>query len=133
MAIRYSVVKRKNLGKDKVSYPQKYYAQGLNVAQIPFETVCEEAAEASAMTTADMKAAVDRESLPEDGLQREDWRVGLHPHGDRLDGIGHGGGVQRVVDQGAEGGVSPGPDVDAGKEERVVRAGQEWRDGAVGA
>ena len=63
MAIRYSVVKRKNLGKDKVSYPQKYYAQGLNVAQIPFETVCEEAAEASAMTTADMKAAVDRLNL----------------------------------------------------------------------
>lgn len=63
MAIRYSVVKRKNLGKDKVSYPQKYYAQGLNVAQIPFETVCEEAAEASAMTTADMKAAVDRLTL----------------------------------------------------------------------
>ena len=78
-------------------------------------------------------AEPDRESLPEDGLQREDWRVGLHPHGDRLDGIGHGGGVQCVVDQGAEGGVSPGPDVDAGKEERVVRAGQEWRDGAVGA
>lgn len=63
MAIRYSVIKRKNLGKDKGSYPQKYYAQGVNVAQIPFETVCEEAAEASAMTTADMKAAVDRLNL----------------------------------------------------------------------
>ena len=63
MAIRYSVIKRKNLGKDKTEYPQKYYAQGVNVAQIPFETVCEEAAEASAMTTADMKAAVDRLNL----------------------------------------------------------------------
>lgn len=63
MAIRYSVIKRKNLGMDKSSYPQKYYAQGVNVAQIPFETVCEEAAEASAMTTADMKAAVDRLNL----------------------------------------------------------------------
>ena len=46
MAIRYSVIKRKNLGKDKMEYPQKFYAQGVNVAQIPFETVCEEAAEA---------------------------------------------------------------------------------------
>ena len=63
MAIRYSVIKRKNLGKDKTEHPQKYYAQGVNVAQIPFETVCEEAAEASAMTTADMKAAVDRLNL----------------------------------------------------------------------
>ena len=63
MAIRYSVIKRKNLGKDKTEHPQKYYAQGVNVAQISFETVCEEAAEASAMTTADMKAAVDRLTL----------------------------------------------------------------------
>lgn len=48
------------MGKDKLETPKKYYAQAINSGRTDLDTVCDEIAEQCALTSADVKAMLDR-------------------------------------------------------------------------
>lgn len=60
MAQKYRLIKRKNLGKDKDTVPSKYYAQAVNNGYTSFDELCEEIGELCTLTSADVKAVMDR-------------------------------------------------------------------------
>jgi predicted histone-like DNA-binding protein len=60
MAIKYKLVSRPNLGKDAATNPTKVYAQTVTNGYVHFDEFCEDIAEASALTSADVKAMLDR-------------------------------------------------------------------------
>lgn len=60
MTQKYRLIKRKNLGADKDSVPTKYYAQAVNNGTVTFDELCEEIAETCTLTSADVKAVMDR-------------------------------------------------------------------------
>lgn len=60
MAQRYKLIERKNLGKDKVENPKKFYAQAVNNGYVSFKELCTEIAENCTLTSADVKAVMDR-------------------------------------------------------------------------
>lgn len=60
MAQRYKVVERKNLGKDKTEVPKKFYAVPVNNGYVSFKELCDEIAENCTLTSADVKATMDR-------------------------------------------------------------------------
>lgn len=60
MAVKYRLIKRKNLGADKGENPTKFYAQAVNNGYVEFDELCEEIAETCTLTSADVKAVMDR-------------------------------------------------------------------------
>ena len=60
MAVSYKLVKRRNLGKDAAMNPEKLYAQAVKNGYVDFVEFCEEIAETCTLTSADVKAVLDR-------------------------------------------------------------------------
>lgn len=60
MAQTFKLIERKNLGKDNQANPKKYYAQAVNNGYVSFEELCAEIAENCSLTSADVKAMMDR-------------------------------------------------------------------------
>ncbi len=60
MAQTYRLVERRNLGKDQAETPRKYYAQAVNNGYVSFDELCVEIAENCTLTSADVKAVMDR-------------------------------------------------------------------------
>lgn len=60
MAQTYKLIKRKNLGKDSGETTHKYYAQAVNNGYMEFDELCGDIAEQCALTSADVKAVLDR-------------------------------------------------------------------------
>lgn len=60
MSQRYKLVKRKNLGKDKEQTTHKYYAQCISNGYVTFDELCEDISETCTLTSADVKAVLDR-------------------------------------------------------------------------
>lgn len=60
MAVKYRLVQRKNLGSDKDTNPKKFYAQAVNNGYVTFDELCSEIAESCTLTSADVKAVMDR-------------------------------------------------------------------------
>lgn len=60
MSQKYRLVKRKNLGKDKEETPDKFYAQSVNNGYVTFDELCQEIGEGCTLTSADVKAVMDR-------------------------------------------------------------------------
>lgn len=60
MAQKFKLIERKNLGKDNVATPKKFYAQAVNNGYVSFEELCQEIAESCTLTSADVKAVMDR-------------------------------------------------------------------------
>lgn len=60
MAQKFKLIERKNLGKDKVENPKKFYAQAVNNGYVPFDELCNDIAETCTLTSADVKAVLDR-------------------------------------------------------------------------
>lgn len=60
MAQKFKLIRRKNLGKDNQVTPQKYYAQAVNNGYVSFDELCTEIGEGSTLTSADVKAVMDR-------------------------------------------------------------------------
>ena len=60
MAQRFKLVERKNLGKDKTETPKKFYAIPVNNGYVSFSELCGEIAENCTLTSADVKAVMDR-------------------------------------------------------------------------
>lgn len=60
MAQKYRLVNRRNLGKDSSENPRKFYAQAVNNGYTSFDELCEEIGELCTLTSADVKAVMDR-------------------------------------------------------------------------
>lgn len=60
MAQKFKLIERKNLGKDNEANPKKFYAQAINNGYVPFPELCDDIAETCTLTSADVKAVLDR-------------------------------------------------------------------------
>ena len=60
MAQKYRLVKMKNMGKDKDTVPEKFYAYPTYNGRVSFADLCDEIAESCTLTSADIKAVLDR-------------------------------------------------------------------------
>lgn len=60
MAQKFKLIERRNLGKDNGDVPRKYYAQAVNNGYVAFDELCLEIAENCTLTSADVKAVMDR-------------------------------------------------------------------------
>lgn len=60
MAQKYKLIERKNLGKDNETNPKKFYAQAVNNGYVSFDELCTEIGEGCTLTSADVKAVMDR-------------------------------------------------------------------------
>lgn len=60
MAQKFKLIERKNLGKDNKENPKKFYAQAVNNGYVPFTELCSDIAETCTLTSADVKAVLDR-------------------------------------------------------------------------
>jgi predicted histone-like DNA-binding protein len=60
MAVKFRLIDRKNLGKDAGDAPRKLYAQAVNNGYVTFSELCEDISENCTLTSADVKAVMDR-------------------------------------------------------------------------
>lgn len=60
MAQKFKLIERRNLGKDNEANPKKFYAQAVNSGYVPFTELCSDIAETCTLTSADVKAVLDR-------------------------------------------------------------------------
>jgi predicted histone-like DNA-binding protein len=60
MAVKYRLIDRRNLGKDAGEAPRKVYAQAVNNGYVTFDELCEDISELCTLTSADVKAVLDR-------------------------------------------------------------------------
>lgn len=60
MAQKFKLIERKNLGKDNAQNPKKFYAQAINNGYVSFTELCSDIAETCTLTSADVKAVLDR-------------------------------------------------------------------------
>ena len=60
MAQKYKLIERNNLGKDNAQTPRKFYAQAVSNGYMTFDELCADIAEQCTLTSADVKAVMDR-------------------------------------------------------------------------
>lgn len=60
MAQKFKLIEKKNLGKDNTANPKKFYAQAVNNGYMSFDELRVEIAESCTLTSADVKAVMDR-------------------------------------------------------------------------
>lgn len=60
MAVKYRLIDRANLGTDAAETPRKVYAQAVNNGYVSFDELCKEISENCTLTSADVKAVLDR-------------------------------------------------------------------------
>lgn len=60
MAVKFKLVERRNLGEDAATAPRKVYAQAVHSGYVTFEELHKEIADNSTLTSADVKAVLDR-------------------------------------------------------------------------
>ena len=60
MAQKYKLINRRNLGKDASENPRKFYAQAVSNGYMTFDELCADIAEQCTLTSADVKAVMDR-------------------------------------------------------------------------
>jgi predicted histone-like DNA-binding protein len=60
MSQKYRLIDRRNFGKDADIHPRKFYAVAVNNGYVTFDELCSDIAEACTLTSADVKAVMDR-------------------------------------------------------------------------
>lgn len=60
MAMKFRLIERRNLGKDAAAAPKKMYAQAVNNGYVTFNELCDNISELCSLTSADVKAVLDR-------------------------------------------------------------------------
>ncbi len=60
MSVKFRLINRRNLGKDAGVAPRKMYAHAVNNGSVKFEELCTDIAENCTLTSADVKAVLDR-------------------------------------------------------------------------
>lgn len=58
--LRYKLVKRKDMSKGALEGSKLYYPQVINLGRVSFDSLCEEVAEQSSLTSGDIKNCMDR-------------------------------------------------------------------------
>lgn len=58
--LRYKLVKRKDMSKGALEGSKLYYPQVINQGRVSFDSLCEEVAEQSSLTSGDIKNCMDR-------------------------------------------------------------------------
>lgn len=58
--LRYKLVQRKDMSKGALAEAKLYYPQVLNQGRVSFDSLCEEVAEQSSLTSGDIKNCMDR-------------------------------------------------------------------------
>lgn len=58
--LRYKLVQRKDMSKGALEGSKLYYPQVINQGRVSFDTLCEEVAEQSSLTSGDIKNCMDR-------------------------------------------------------------------------
>ncbi|MDR1879414.1 MAG: DNA-binding protein [Tannerellaceae bacterium] len=60
MPVKFKLINRQNFGKDAGQVPRKVYAQAINNGYTTFEELCADITENCTLTSADVKAVMDR-------------------------------------------------------------------------
>lgn len=60
MSQKYRLVKIKNMGKDQAEVPEKFHAYPVNNGYVSFDELCVDISEGCTLTSADVKAVMDR-------------------------------------------------------------------------
>ena len=60
MSLKYSLVQRRDMSKGAPEGSKLFYAQITNIRRVAFEELCDEIAETCTLTSADIKAVMDR-------------------------------------------------------------------------
>ena len=60
MAISYTLVQRKDMSRGALEDAKLYYAQAVSTRRVDFDDLCDEIAETCTLTSADIKAVLDR-------------------------------------------------------------------------
>lgn len=58
--LRYKLVQRKDMSKGALENAKLYYPQVINLGRVSFDSLCEEVAEQSSLTSGDIKNCMDR-------------------------------------------------------------------------
>ncbi len=58
--LRYKLVQRKDMSKEALEGAKLYYPQVINLGRVSFDSLCEEVAEQSSLTSGDIKNCMDR-------------------------------------------------------------------------
>lgn len=58
--LRYKIVQRKDMSKGALEGSKLYYPQVINLGRVSFDSLCEEVAEQSSLTSGDIKNCMDR-------------------------------------------------------------------------
>lgn len=58
--LKYKLVPRKDMTKGALAEAKLYYPQVINQGRVPFDSLCEEVAEQSSLTSGDIKNCMDR-------------------------------------------------------------------------
>lgn len=58
--LRYKLVQRKDMSKGALEGAKLYYPQVINLGRVSFDSLCEEVAEQSSLTSGDIKNCMDR-------------------------------------------------------------------------
>ena len=60
MSVKYKLIQRKDMSSDAGPGSKLYYAQAVSAGEMTLEELCEDIAESSTVTSADVKAVLDR-------------------------------------------------------------------------
>ena len=60
MSVKYKLIQRKDMSTDAGPGSKLYYAQAVNAGEMTLDELCEDIAESSTVTSADVKAVLDR-------------------------------------------------------------------------
>lgn len=60
MAVKYKLIQRKDMSEDASPGKKLYYATAVSAGEMTLEELCEDIAESSTVTSADVKAVLDR-------------------------------------------------------------------------
>ena len=60
MSVKYKLIQRKDMSSDAGPGSKLYYAQAVSAGEMTLDELCEDIAESSTVTSADVKAVLDR-------------------------------------------------------------------------
>ena len=60
MSVKYKLIQRKDMSTDAGPGSKLYYAQAVSAGEMTLDELCEDIAESSTVTSADVKAVLDR-------------------------------------------------------------------------
>ena len=79
MAVKYKLIQRKDMSSDAGPGSKLYYAQAVSAGEMTLDELCEDIAESSTVTSADV-FGMDPIQEPESRTYRPGWGIGKFPY-----------------------------------------------------